>query len=84
MEVFPYIRTTIFLSFADMGEMTFHLHFANDFSFSLQSSSLTFHILSFFFPLTLAKTQHVQNLIENNPKKQNVRELKSSLKVHMV
>ena len=59
MEVFPYIRTTISLCFADMGEMTFHLHFANGFSFSLQSSSLTFHILSFLFPFTLAKTQQV-------------------------
>ena len=37
--------------------MTFHLHFANDFSFSLQSSSLTFHILSFLFPFILAKSQ---------------------------
>ena len=39
--------------------MTFHLHFANDFSFSLQSSSLTFDIFSFLFSFTLAKTQHV-------------------------
>ena len=58
MEEFLSMRTTISLCFADMGEMTFHLHFANYFSFSLQNSFLTFHLLSFLFSFTLAKTQH--------------------------